>query len=508
MMARPLAQVGRYQLFEAIASGGMASVHLGRLQGPIGFSRTVAIKRLHPYLVDDHNFVAMLVDEAMLAARVRHPNVVATIDVVSEAGELFLVMEYVAGESLSQLFRASIDAGQRIPVRVASAIVLGALYGLDAAHEATDEHGRALEIVHRDVSPQNILVGIDGIPRVVDFGIAKASSRLQTTKNGEMKGKLAYMAPEQLRRAAVDRRADVWAAGVVLWELLAGTRLFQSDDPSGMVEAILSRKIPRVRDHCEVSPQLDDVVERALARDPSLRYARAIDFAAGLEAAVTPAPQREVASWVRALAAERLAERTRLVAEVERVPVSPEPKLERVPALLALAERKAMAEAATSTFVGPTTTTTSAEDGLEGTVEPTPAAPFQSRTLVSLALLVLVVGVAALGLIVRSSSEPGGSIASATSSPASSVGAPASASEAPPSRPSATSEQPSGSAPDTPSSTTPDTSSSRSSTTSPPRLRAGPHPTATARSAPRASSCDPSFFIDSSGVKRFKPECL
>src|SRR6516225_8996456 len=174
--------VGRYALYVAIAAGGMATVHLGRLIGEVGFSRTVAIKRLHPQYAADPEFVSMFLDEARLAARIRHPNVVPTLDVVATKGELFLVMDYVPGESLARLSRVCREQRRPIPHRITSAVMAGALHGLHAAHEAKSERGAPLGIVHRDVSPQNVLVGADGVPRVLDFGVAKAAGRMQETR--------------------------------------------------------------------------------------------------------------------------------------------------------------------------------------------------------------------------------------------------------------------------------------------------------------------------------------
>jgi serine/threonine protein kinase len=185
--------VGRYALSAEIASGGMATVHFGRLLGPVGFSRTVAIKRLHPHFARDPEFVTMFLEEARLAARIRHPNVVQTLDVVATKGELFLVMDYVQGESLARLQRAVVAANQLIAPSMTRAIVSGVLHGLHEAHEAKDERGQPLGIVHRDVSPQNIMVGVDGVARVLDFGIAKAVGHTQITRDGHVKGKVAYM---------------------------------------------------------------------------------------------------------------------------------------------------------------------------------------------------------------------------------------------------------------------------------------------------------------------------
>ena len=171
--------VGRYTVFGEIASGGMASVHLGRLQGTGGFARTVAIKRLHPALAKDSQLVTMLLDEARTSARIQHPNVVSTLDVIEDQDEVLLVLEYVHGESLANLLATVARKGQRAPVEVVAAIVAGALHGLHAAHEAKDEKGAPLELVHRDVSPQNILVDDNGNARLLDFGVAKALGRQQ-----------------------------------------------------------------------------------------------------------------------------------------------------------------------------------------------------------------------------------------------------------------------------------------------------------------------------------------
>src|SRR5689334_1708582 len=204
----------------------MATVHFGRLNGPVGFSRTVAIKRLHPNFATDPEFVASFLDEARLAARISHPNVVPTLDVVATDGEVFIVLEYVSGESLGKLWRSHTSKNERIPIPYSLAIMANALHGLHAAHEVRDERGEPLAIVHRDVSPQNIIVGTDGVARVLDFGVAKAAGRLQETgDSGALKGKIAYMAPEQITGGSVSRVTDVYAAAVVLWELLAGRRL-------------------------------------------------------------------------------------------------------------------------------------------------------------------------------------------------------------------------------------------------------------------------------------------
>ena len=279
--------MGRYALYEEIARGGMAAVHLGRLLGPAGFSRTVAIKCLHPHLAADPDFVSMFLDEARLAARIRHPNVVPTLDIVSTGGELFLVMEYVHGESLSRVLRAARTGSTLVPVPLVAAVVAGVLHGLHAAHEAKNERGEPLGIVHRDVSPQNILVGVDGVSRVLDFGVAKAVGRAQVTREGQIKGKMAYMAPEQVLAGDVDRRTDLYAAGVVLWEALSCQRLFQADSDGAVIAKILQADVsPPSRFVPGVPAALDAIVMRALQRKASDRFATAREMARALEAAV------------------------------------------------------------------------------------------------------------------------------------------------------------------------------------------------------------------------------
>ena len=323
--------IGRYELHGRLASGGMASVHLGRLRGEGGFARVVAIKRLHPHLGEDPAFVSMFLDEAKLAARIRHPNVVPTLDVVAapvagaaphggpQAVELLLVMDYVAGVSLAQLCQLASAADAPIPLPIAARIVVGALRGLHAAHEARDEQGEPLAIVHRDVSPQNVLVGSDGIARLLDFGVAKASSRLSETRDGEIKGKVAYMSPEQVRGKPVDRRTDVYAAGVVLWEVLTGKRLHRGENDASTIEHVLYGTIASPRLHAPGLPvALDEVVLRALQREPGDRFPTAKEMADALDSAFGSASMEEVSAWVEATAGGELARHTRMVGDVER----------------------------------------------------------------------------------------------------------------------------------------------------------------------------------------------
>ncbi|MDI3284588.1 serine/threonine-protein kinase [Polyangium sp. 15x6] len=303
---------GRYDKLAEIASGGMATVYLARAHGLGGFERLVAVKEMHPHLAKEPEFVAMFLDEARLAAQIRHPNVVATLDVTeNEEGTLSLVMEYVEGPSLQQILRRAVRQHDRVPIDIGLRIFLDALSGLDAAHELTDGSGVPLHIVHRDVSPQNVLVSTDGIAKLTDFGVARADSRLSSTRTGTVKGKVPYMAPEQIRSKPLDRRTDVYAAGVVLWEMLACRRLVQADSEVAMMYQITEGTAVSPR---EVIPEVPEGIARAclkaLEKNPDERYTSAAEFAEALEAAaraegVVVANHRAVAAYVRAINVHR-----------------------------------------------------------------------------------------------------------------------------------------------------------------------------------------------------------
>jgi serine/threonine protein kinase len=290
--------------------------------GAAGFSRVVAIKRLHPANADDANYGTMLLDEARLVARIRHPNVVPTLDVVSLDSELILVMDYVHGPSLAWLRRELARRVERIPVPIVVRIVLDVLAGLHAAHQAKSERGRPLEMVHRDVSPHNVLVSDDGAARLADFGIAKADGKMSLTDHGQVKGKLSYMAPEQLRGEQVDRRADVFATGIILWELLTARDLFPVP-PEGFVAAvaqqILAANVEPPSAIVGTSAALDAVVLKALRAVCTERFATAEEMASALEGASKAATQKEVAAWIADVARELLEKRAKLVAHVEQL---------------------------------------------------------------------------------------------------------------------------------------------------------------------------------------------
>lgn len=260
-------------------------MHLGWMHNDGQTDAAVAIKVLHPHLAHDPDAVALFVDEARVAGRIRHPNVVPVRDVDMVGSNLVIIMDYVEGIALSSLLRGLRERRATIPIPAVARIIAEALRGLHAAHEAVSDDARPMAIVHRDVSPHNILIGTDGITRVTDFGVATSVGRLAHTRtDGLVRGKLHYLAPEQIHRKDPDRSVDIWAAGVVLWECLTGIRLFAGGTEAETLSQILRQPIepPSMHRH-GVPVSLDDVCLRALERDPARRFSTAAEFADALE---------------------------------------------------------------------------------------------------------------------------------------------------------------------------------------------------------------------------------
>jgi serine/threonine-protein kinase len=310
-----LATPHAYALYGEIARGGMATIRLARELGPQGPARVVAVKELHPQFAHDEDFAAMFRDEMRVAARVTHPNVVPILDVVSSAGQSMLVMEYVHGESVAQL--QSLDR-RPFPPEIAATIIVGVLHGLHAAHETIGADGESLHIIHRDVTPQNVVVGIDGRPRLLDFGVARANGRTQTTRAGQIKGKLSYVSPEQLQGRSLDRRVDIYSASVMLWEMLAGRRLFSSRDRQVLEHLILSGPVAAPSTlNPAVTDALDQIVMRGLHREPEQRFATARGLAAAIEALGGILPPAELGAWVERTWGDGAQARARLVRGIE-----------------------------------------------------------------------------------------------------------------------------------------------------------------------------------------------
>ena len=470
--------IGRYVLFREVAHGGMATVHLGRLRGPAGFSRTVAIKRLHPQFARDPEFVSMFLDEARLAARVQHPNVVDVLDVVAAEGELFLVMDYVHGESLAKLLVASRQLGLPILPRIVTAIATNILDGLHAAHEARNERGDPLGIVHRDVSPQNVMVGADGVARVLDFGIAKASERAHaTTREGQMKGKVPYMAPEQVDGGSIDRRIDVYSASVVVWEALTGKRFMPVADVIATVQLILTREHPAPSTvNPDVPAELDAVILKGLARDPEKRWSTAHDMAAAMERALSVGSPREVGEWVKRVAAEPLDARASSIAEIENT---------ELPAM-----RKSDPPRSGSIRLAPRRPPR-APDETPGTLETAAGLPrWSPRFWVAIAAACATAGLLVVVLLATSRSKGGNAPAPSVPAVATSVApspAPASV-EAPPAAVSA-------------SVAVPEAQPQTSGVPAPRRTPMPPRP-------PARRGCNPPYTIDENGVRVPKRQCF
>ena len=304
--------LGRYELLMPVARGGMASVWAARLKGTRGFQKLVAIKTMLPGLIDDPSFERMFLDEASLASQVRHPHVIEIMDLGEQDRILYLVMEWVSGEALSIIMKYAATRGG-IPLPIAVHIATQTCRGLHAAHELRDENGVLVGLVHRDVSPQNVLVTYDGVVKVVDFGVAKATARLDTqTEAGQLKGKIAYMSPEQLRGEKIDRRTDVFALGILLYMMTTGKHPFRGEDQAQTIARISSEE-PAILPSTLVSGYpagLEVCVMQALAKDAAKRYPSANDMLIGLTRALPSAMREstdeEVSEFIRRLLPDRL----------------------------------------------------------------------------------------------------------------------------------------------------------------------------------------------------------
>jgi len=303
-------RLGRYTVLRHLASGGMADVLLARTEGIEGFSRHVVLKRIRAEHAKDQRFIDMFLDEARLAANLHHQNVVQVHDIGEAAGEFFFAMEYLHGEDLRTMLSIVSKTRTHMPLGYVVSVISSVAAGLHYAHERRGPDKKPLNIVHRDVSPSNIFVGYDGSVKVVDFGIAKAAMRQVETRSGNLKGKVSYMSPEQCKLGTIDRRSDVYALGVVLYELATTTRLFKSDSDYLVMDAICTGKIPlpRVR-RPDLPNELQAIIMKALATDPELRYQTADEMRVALDefatAAQLTASASTIASYVHKLCGEK-----------------------------------------------------------------------------------------------------------------------------------------------------------------------------------------------------------
>ncbi|NNE19488.1 MAG: protein kinase [Myxococcales bacterium] len=342
-------RIGRYELRFELASGGMGSVYLARLDGTAGFEKLVALKRIHPHLAKESGCIEMFLDEAKIASRITHPNVCSVFDFGQADGEYYIAMEYLVGEPLARLFTqvAKIPEQRRsplLPLRMAR-IIADACEGLHAAHELKDANGDLLNVVHRDVSPRNLFITYDGAVQLVDFGVASARERLHKTSTGDVKGTIAYMAPEQLKAGRIDRRIDTWALGAALWEALAVKRLFKRDTTANTMFALLYEDIaPPSKFRPQVPKELDEIALKALARNPDERWQSAREMGQALrrflsrhEGLVGPA---ELSQWMSELFPQGEARKNQLMelarmrhAPVLSIPVADEFDMTQAPTL-------------------------------------------------------------------------------------------------------------------------------------------------------------------------------
>jgi serine/threonine-protein kinase len=393
-------RLGSYELLAELASGGMATVYVARQMGVRGIERLVVVKRVHPHLLRLPKFREMFQDEARLSSLVRHPNVVPLLDVLDLAGELVIVFEYVESVSLATLLREARARGARLPLAVTGRILVDVLAGLHAAHDAKDVRGRHLAIVHRDLSPQNIIVGVDGVSHLIDFGIAKAESRLSETTGGALKGKLAYMSPEQAQAKELDRRSDLFSAGVVLFEAVTGRRPFdESSDGSHLLLRILLDPVAEPSSLVDGVPVLlDAVVARALERVRDERFQTAAEFEEALIAAVPPASARAVSEEVERWCGTAIARRREELQQILRTLASsasrpPSPAARRARAVsrplvvataAALCGTVAVAIALSRSDAKPRAAAPAQAkaDGPVVVSEPAPAVPFTAQSVV------------------------------------------------------------------------------------------------------------------------------
>ncbi|MBX3250446.1 MAG: serine/threonine protein kinase [Myxococcales bacterium] len=271
MELQPGQTLAGYEVVSHVKSGGMAALYLARRRGAAGFQRPVAIKVVHPHLARDAKFIRMFLDEARLAVRIQHPNVVRVEELLEADGTYLMAMEYVHGCSLYELLRALAKQRRRLSPDLAAWIAVQIADGLHAAHELRDDQGELLEVVHRDVSPQNVLLSYDGHVKVIDFGIAKSRAQAEKTRVGVIRGKVGYMSPEQANARPLTRRTDVYALGIVLWEMLTSRRLFRADNEIRLLDMVRAPRIAPPSEHGAVPEPLERVVMAALRPDAAIR---------------------------------------------------------------------------------------------------------------------------------------------------------------------------------------------------------------------------------------------
>ncbi|HLK36589.1 MAG TPA: serine/threonine-protein kinase [Polyangiaceae bacterium] len=524
-------EIGKYHLIAELARGGMGNVYLAALCGPADFQKLLVVKELKPELCDDPAYVTMFLEEARLAARLVHPNIVQMNEVGSEGGRYHMTMEYLDGRSLARVVRRCAREGG-LPVGAHLRVLCDCLLGLHYAHELRGLDGEPLGVVHRDVSPLNVMVTFDGQAKLLDFGIAKAADSSLETQAGVLKGRIAYMAPEQACGAKVDRRADVYSMGVMLWEAAAGRRLWQDMSEVEILRRVLHEGPPRLRDVAPGAPaDLDAICARATARDRGDRYPTAAEFLGALERHLARRRDamtvRQIGEYIGVIFAEERHQMAQLIEErLARAATGPRSGVVRSsteqPSGSPWGERL---EATGSSKAGPLVganeyaaamwddASLSAVRGagrtLASGVAGLPPAPRARRTGLFALLIATGLGLGAMAASRTAPKVPGAAPPSAASSPvASAIPAPSQTTAATPPAPaiaSATAAPARG-----------DLRDGARSTPAVPKQRAPkPQASAAASVAPPASerrpppvSCDPPYTVDSNGIEHFKAGCL
>ena len=398
-------RVGKYRLIGELGEGGMARVYLALVTGMANFNKLVVVKQIRPHLAEDPDFVTMFLDEARLAARLNHPNVVQTNEVGAEDGVYYIAMEYLEGQTFRRVLSR---LGDKLTLTMKLRVIEEVLAGLDHAHELRDYDGTPLEVVHRDVSPHNVFVTYNGQVKVVDFGIAKAIDSSAETRTGMLKGKIGYMAPEQARGDKVDRRADIFALGVMLWEIVTGQRLFKGDSEITVLHKLITHQIPRPSTVApDVDPGLEAIILRAVAAEPAERYATAAEMSAALEAWLRDAGDHTSLREVGRILAEGFA------AERQRIQVLVEAQIRQAEAQSGEVDQLVMLDQASQSIEvsneQPTRTMTAAATVVLGAKPPQPA---KRQPLVWIAIAAIVIGAIAAILVLprsdgaRSTSAP------------------------------------------------------------------------------------------------------
>jgi serine/threonine-protein kinase len=481
---------GRYRIALPLGQGGTSDVFLAIADGPGGFRKLAVLKMLRKSLSGDAEFRAMFLAEARLAARLHHPNIVQTYEVLEEAAGPVIVMEYLDGQPLSELIVRGREGGA-FPLGMQVAALVDALAGLHAAHELADYDGTPLGVVHRDVSPHNVFVTVEGQAKVLDFGIAKLARSLVETEVGTTKGKLRYMAPEQIAGGKLDRRADVYAAGVMLWEAIAGERMWKGMEEAEIRRRVAAGELPAARSRREGVPEaLLASCRRALALAPDDRHSTALALAEELERALAALPggvpgRRAIGAAVaRLFADERTNTRALIEAQIARMDGAAARATGELPSMAG----KGVAPGSAEPSTGPRPAVAVAA----------PAGGRRARTVA----LALTAAVAASALLAwRASRAP--ELRAAPSAPSAAAGA----------------ARPEVAGGDTPAIHTPEAAPAPASEERPRAPKAGPRkvahepapaPAAVEAAPPRdpAPDCAHPFFIDANGIKKFRPECL